>query len=162
MKTADEIKKAAACCVIGPAKHLPKCGECPYMYEKNCSDEFLKDNLAYIQQLETVVKATEQIRWERDIAIGQLKELGLSLGEKCDGKIHRWISVEERLPETRDWVLVIGVLVPEGGWFVPHIAEYFLGRWRLDDDEYSYPEDRHIKVTHWMPIPEPPAKEDEK
>lgn len=71
-----------------------------------------------------------------------------------------WIPVEERLPETRDWVLVIGIFVPEGGWFVPHIAEYFRGSWRLDDDEYSYPEDRHIKVTHWMPLPEPPTKEE--
>lgn len=27
----------------------------------------------------------EQYRWERDIAIGQLEELGLSFGEKIDG-----------------------------------------------------------------------------
>lgn len=29
--------------------------------------------------------AIDQIRWERDIAIGQLEELGIGLGEKIDG-----------------------------------------------------------------------------
>jgi hypothetical protein len=28
----------------------------------------------------------EQIRWERDIALAQLEELGISFGEKIDGK----------------------------------------------------------------------------
>ena len=70
----------------------------------------------------------------------------------------RWISVKDRLPDTRDWVLVIGEFVPEGGWFVPQIAEYFLDSWRLDVDECSSPEDRGIRVTHWMPLPEPPKE----
>ena len=70
----------------------------------------------------------------------------------------RWISVEDRLPDTRDWVLVIGEFVPEGGWFIPQIAEYFLDSWRLDVDECSSPEDRGIRVTHWMPLPEPPKE----
>lgn len=35
----------------------------------------------------------EQIKWERDIAISQLEELGLSLGEKIDHiKIKRWLE----------------------------------------------------------------------
>ena len=34
----------------------------------------------------------DQIRWERDIAIEQLKELGINFGEKIDGK---YISKEE-------------------------------------------------------------------
>lgn len=68
MKSPDEIKKAAACCVIGPSAHQPKCGECPYMYEKNCSDEFLKDNLAYIQQLEERCKHMNDLR---DAAAGR-------------------------------------------------------------------------------------------
>ena len=31
------------------------------------------------------LKVLEQIRWERDIALAQLEELGLSLGQKIDG-----------------------------------------------------------------------------
>lgn len=50
MKKPDEIKKGLGCCVIGPSAHQPKCGECPYMYENMCSDTFLKDTLALIQQ----------------------------------------------------------------------------------------------------------------
>ena len=35
----------------------------------------------------------EQVKWERDIAISQLEELGLSLGEKVDHvKIKRWLK----------------------------------------------------------------------
>lgn len=33
----------------------------------------------------------EQIRWERDIAIEQLKELGYGLGEKIEPKTGHWI-----------------------------------------------------------------------
>ena len=36
--------------------------------------------------------ALDQIRWERDIAIEQLEELGLSLGQKIDGV---YLSKEE-------------------------------------------------------------------
>jgi len=39
----------------------------------------------------------EQIKWERDAAIAQLKELGYGLGEKL--KIGRWINIEDRT----DW-----------------------------------------------------------
>ena len=36
--------------------------------------------------LDTVSKGLyDQIKWERDVAIGQLEELGLSLGQKIDG-----------------------------------------------------------------------------
>lgn len=36
--------------------------------------------------------ALEQIRWERDIAIAQLQELGISFGQKIDGV---YLSKEE-------------------------------------------------------------------
>lgn len=63
MKNADEIKKGLECCVIGPSAHQPKCGDCPYMFETMCSDTFLKDALAYIQQLESKLnQAVEDIR----------------------------------------------------------------------------------------------------
>lgn len=40
----------------------------------------------------------EQIKWERDVAISQLKELGYSLGEKkktCEGCQYEWNSYNE-------------------------------------------------------------------
>ena len=102
MKTPDEIKQALECCFYDSAQ----CADCPY-YPTSCDRELVMDAREYIKQLETVTKSTEQIRWERDIAIGQLKELGISLGEKVDGKNPRWISVNERLPEAKLAVLVL-------------------------------------------------------
>ncbi len=76
----------------------------------------------------------------------------------------RWIPVSERLPE--DWskskVLPCTYLV----W--TKIGDYRLAGWRPDGNwwedhtvvvreyEGTLGEDRHV-VTHWMPLPEPPA-----
>lgn len=42
--------------------------------------------------------AYEQIKWERDIAIQQLKDLGYGLGEKPKEDKEEWIPVTKRLP----------------------------------------------------------------
>ena len=73
--------------------------------------------------------------------------------------ISQWISVKDRLPEFRDWVLVIGKFVPEGYWTVPHIAEFRNGVWHSDDIDCTPLEERALTVTHWMPLPEPPKEE---
>lgn len=42
----------------------------------------------------------EQIKWERDVALAQLEEYGVSLGEKADVvKVRhgRWVSVQHKL-----------------------------------------------------------------
>ncbi len=60
----------------------------------------------------------------------------------------RWISVEERLPEKRKWVLcrceanIIEVLRWENN------------EWYHDPMHVYYPS----FVTHWMPLPEPPEE----
>ena len=71
----------------------------------------------------------------------------------------KWISVEERLPETADWVVV---------WYCDKDGEYFptVGMYRA---EWSYGEkswvtdvdnnnsaNPPVKITHWMPLPNPP------
>lgn len=71
----------------------------------------------------------------------------------------RWISVEERLPgKGHDWVLIIGKWESGGGWIVPHVAEYREGIWMANGTGWNKIEDLHIKVTHWMPLPEPPEE----
>lgn len=68
-----------------------------------------------------------------------------------------WISVKDRLPETRHAVLaytpyhknIWAVSMHEdGNWYIwsPH------GRVYLDPDW-------HGPITHWMPLPEPPKEE---
>lgn len=66
----------------------------------------------------------------------------------------KWISVEERLPEDRQSVLVHR---DDGGIF---IFEYFTTSptdecW-IDDHLNVY---SAYSVTHWMPLPEPPKEE---
>lgn len=74
----------------------------------------------------------------------------------------RWIPVEERLPEGEGWVLVIGLLLKKKkgnyGWCVPHVAEYRHGRWCDADGMLPDLEERSLKVTHWMPLPESPEE----
>lgn len=70
----------------------------------------------------------------------------------------KWISVEDRLPDKQhDWVLVICEFVPEGGYGVPHIAELRNGVWYTDNMDIPL-EEAFVKVTHWMPMPEPPKE----
>jgi hypothetical protein len=57
----------------------------------------------------------------------------------------KWISVEERLPEEKQSVLVHYV----DGWMP--IAFLLDGKWYQSGGETSW-----LSVTHWMPLPEPP------
>jgi hypothetical protein len=82
------------------------------------------------------------------------------------GSYPAWISVEDRLPPNEDFVLA----VVNGSYKVPGmnvtfvngmvIASWFgdFGGWDLD----GYPEHdpEQLKVTHWMPLPEPPKEEE--
>lgn len=74
--------------------------------------------------------------------------------------MNEWISVKDRLPEEYDWVLVSVV-----DWknpklrFVPHVAELRKGKWASQDDvEGDLETWAHIKVTHWMPLPDSPKE----
>ena len=75
-------------------------------------------------------------------------------------KREAWVSVEEMLPgkPEYDWVLVQVWLVPEGYFGVPHIAELRRGVWYSDCYDIPLEEGAGVKVTHWMPLPAPPAK----
>lgn len=58
-------------------------------YKRNAI-EILKKNSQYAtakatEEAFSALIALEQIRWERDIAIGQLEELGIGFGQKIDG-----------------------------------------------------------------------------
>lgn len=45
----------------------------------------LPDGIEAMKVAISALGAIEQFRWERDVAISQLEELGLSLGQKVDG-----------------------------------------------------------------------------
>lgn len=67
---------------------------------------------------------------------------------------NEWVSVEERLPENGQIVLF-----HQKDGFI-YCAEYFVGKelmspeWFIDNDSWNAK-----VVTHWMPLPAPPEKE---
>jgi hypothetical protein len=65
-----------------------------------------------------------------------------------------WISVEDRLPEQRDIVLIIRTNkyapVIELAFHVPG----FFNEWTLMSDPMNFEND--LKITHWMPLPDIP------
>lgn len=67
-----------------------------------------------------------------------------------------WISVEDRLPDK--WQNVLSCIVAvDGSWKHVGTDIYFGGgRWAM----ITHDECEEMKITHWMPMPEPP-KEDE-
>jgi len=61
-----------------------------------------------------------------------------------------WISVKERLPENRERVLIFGKDKSDNECIL--IDSYSNDYW-ITEGMYD------IKITHWMPLPEPPGKE---
>ena len=70
--------------------------------------------------------------------LGYIKEL--------ESQIPRWISVDERLPET--WVNVITYSKKYGVL----IDAFNIG------EEWYYEEDLLMDITHWMPLPKGPEE----
>lgn len=85
------------------------------------------------------------------------REIDMELALKFEKD--KWISVEDRLPSHEyDWVLVSAV-----DWknprlrLIPMVAERRRGRWASQNEDNGDLEKRfHVRVTHWMPLPDPP------
>lgn len=93
------------------------------------------------------------------------KNRALSLIDRFNVNPYRWISVEERLPETcaetRSFYHSVTVLASENGRIM---MGYFTAS--KDDGSYDFTGvDSHkkfydfAKPSHWMPLPEPPKEE---
>lgn len=146
MKTPDEIKKELERCTTYICG-FPYCEGCLYgidaeKAESDCVDALLKDALAYIQQLENY--------------IGELTEKVSQL----EAAQPKWISVEDRLPEDNLNVLVYAIGDNENSviamtGYTHKMYGYNIEGWRSPWQYFFY----EYKITHWMPLPEPP-KED--
>lgn len=83
-----------------------------------------------------------------------------ALKEKAMQEKPRWIPVTEKLPDRNKPVLVRCANTTISGGYVTHIGScdsekfWFL---RTQPDTNSFPF-REWKVTHWMPLPEPPKE----
>jgi len=74
--------------------------------------------------------------------------------------MNEWISINNRLPEEYYWVLVSAVDLENSKLrFVPHVAELRKGKWSVQvGDNRDLEKWLHIKVTHWMQLPDPPKE----
>lgn len=134
-KTPEEIKRGLRWIFHDCDADGEDCNECECVEEchKLVEDDVARDALALIERLEA----------ERDAALE---------------KVPRWISVEERLPENDDLMLVrangrIGEIRLEGAYVLAMYCSDGWSLWDYEDDEI-----RHLKILHWMPLPEPPKE----
>lgn len=81
------------------------------------------------------------------IAINTLEEINRDLILRIEESKQKWVGVEEALPEDCTEVLVWARSYVNIGWIDG-------GVWRGD-----FVNDYEGDVTHWMPVPEPPAEE---
>ena len=74
------------------------------------------------------------------------------------GRKSEWISVEERLPDNCRAVLVALEGLTIGGAPAMVIGSYSGGFWMVADADGTHYLTKYMryKVTHWMPLPEPP------
>ena len=70
--------------------------------------------------------------------------------------MQEWIPVDDRLPEYSNDGFADAVLVTDG--FVQHMAYFVGGEWRFAESG-EIKEPMWYRITHWMPLPNPPKGE---
>lgn len=135
--------------------------ECPYYGESLCVEGLMADAAGRIRQLEAYAAEGDM-----DIAelVSEICQLAAKNADMYDeiadlkDKLPRWISTEDRLPDTEDNVLVIA-----SGRATEHVRmerAYLLGcytdneGWIIDGwEEWENP-----TVHYWMQLPEAPEE----
>ena len=155
--TPDEIKKGLECCcdLMGVM-----CPYCPYAEDgdasETCKEEMAGDALALIQQLQDQNASLQSLMVAANAEIADLD----TEVEELHARIPRWISVEERLPENDANVLVYAIGNNENSCiamtsYTHNLHGFHIEGWR---SPWQYFFHEH-KITHWMPLPEPPKEE---
>ena len=187
MKTHEEIKKGLECCPLCSKSCAYYKGIDCYAELHYDALAYIQQLEAKVLELEKMCDA-EQLKASQAIAeTAETKRLCSRYGQMIMNTFPKWISVEERLPEPETQVLILAkrrnftiitngihedgtlntedsdwhwydndfeydeendaYIIPEGWWEYKHYN---------GDDEYNHAIDD--KVTHWMPLPEPPKE----
>lgn len=127
-----------------------------YKWEFALNSDFSKAiEMVDVQPTVEAVQKTyaDQIRWERDIAIEQLNEIGCQFGQKMDEvkkklEASQWIPCSERLPEIKDGEYCSDCVLVTLKWWDGELSETVgwynnTGIWNEDG--------KMCKVIAWMP-----------
>ncbi|MBQ8508068.1 MAG: DUF551 domain-containing protein [Clostridia bacterium] len=185
MKTPEEIKRGLLQC--SEDEDGCNCEGCPYdmgEFTCKCIPVSQKDALTLIQQLENhigeLTEMVQQLERERDAAVAETESLKTeidAINEDYLSGIHtvredaqpKWISVEERLPDDLEEVLILVKETELYGQYNEFSRSYFCqyigslddGEWytvwcngyRYIKDTAKEPNADKLEVTHWMPLP---------
>lgn len=122
----------------------------------DCLDYLLHEAADVVEKLQHDARRweleAEANRKERDEFLRQSRELATAW-QTALGMSPRWIPTAERLPDVDTPVLTI----TKYGHITDRILNVF-----SDGAMYFYPDGMHPTkdITHWMPLPKPPIKED--
>lgn len=107
--------------------------------------------LEQIELLEKQAKKASPYLWPEECLeiAASLRALAAQLAEQQQELERRWIPVSERLPE--GWTEVLFCL--EGRKVVCGFRA--AGKWHMSDER---PINVQTVITHWMPLPAPPAQ----
>ena len=78
--------------------------------------------------------------------------------------VQEWISVKDRLPDNKEHDWVLAQVVEDNGYMhIPKVMEYRQLRNDWFEETYGWLSEHNglFSVTHWMPLPEPPKKEND-
>ena len=111
-------------------------------------------------------KIGQNVEWNDDIDLNRCdcptsaweKYFAPPTKEKTNADVtaQEWISVKDRLPEYSNDGFADAVLVTDG--FVQHMAYFVGGEWRFAESG-EIKEPMWYRITHWMPLPQPPKGE---
>lgn len=116
--------------------------------------------------VEAVSKSyAEQIRWERDVAVGQLNEIGCQFGQKMDEvkkklEVLQWIPCSERLPNKDEYLKNDGrFIVTDGNRVYQSIYDIYSAHCFRTLVLFDFGSRSNFEVDNcviaWMPLPEP-------
>ena len=74
----------------------------------------------------------------------------------------KWISVDDRLPDNKEYDWVLAQVVEDNGFMhIPIVMEYRQSKNDWFEETYGWLSDHNgaFTVTHWMPLPQPPKGE---
>ena len=76
--------------------------------------------------------------------------------------VQEWISVDDRLPDNKEYDWVLAQVVEDNGFMhIPTVMEYRQSKNDWFEETYGWLSEHNgvFTVTHWMPLPLPPKGE---